>query len=554
MATEDKTSWWGEGSSVSRVRGVIFEYGTFFATLFGILMVAVLLVYVSIDAFRPFTADPMWHLTYLFAFVIPSVVTWLYLGRKNPPAQAVGQNTLSMLIGGLFVAAGLVIVLVNVYGPISWFAVSVSTTIGIGAFYAYLKKRPRMNIVEQAAVFVAIAIVTVTGVPAIPQLGVPKLLSPLWEFILGAPFIPTEWAALAVTLGPIAGAIFAPRIGSYRKTETPWTPVIGTVVIAAAAVGALAATIGWNANAAVVVFLATAVPIGQYLYGVSIRDSKSLIGLALPVVVIGALAVGIVLTETLGFTPPNAWLDWDFLTSVHSRTAVDAGIYPALVGSVLMILVIAVSAFPVGVGAAIYLEEYAPSTGWLGKFVRLIKINIGNLAGVPSVVYGMLGLALIVRAIGLPLGTVIVGGFTVGLLILPIIIISAQEAIRAVPDSMRQASYGMGATRWQTTKNVVLPEAMPGILTGTILALGRAIGETAPLILIGAATTIYRSPDGIFSSFSAMPKQIHSWVVNYPQADFRYGVMAAGVVTLLVVLLGMNAAAIIIRNKYQRRQ
>ncbi|NHN47270.1 phosphate ABC transporter permease PstA [Halostella sp. JP-L12] len=249
------------------------------------------------------------------------------------------------------------------------------------------------------------------------------------------------------------------------------------------------------------------------------------------------------------FEPEAPWIDLDFLTSAHSRFPERAGIYPALIGSIMMLVVIALSAFPVGVGAAIYLEEYAPDN----RFTKLIEVNIGNLAGVPSVVYGLLGLAVFVRYIGMGSGTVVVGGFTVGLLILPIVIISAQEAIRGVPDSMRQASYGMGATRWQTVRRVVLPEALPGILTGTILALGRAIGETAPLIMVGVATTVFSPPNGFFDKFSAMPMQIYSWV-EYPSEAFQYGVMAAGVVTLLVVLLAMNASAILIRNKYQRRQ
>lgn len=277
-------------------------------------------------------------------------------------------------------------------------------------------------------------------------------------------------------------------------------------------------------------------------------------GVCLGATLFGILMVSVLLVyvtlDAFAIRQPNTdpWLDWSFLTSVPSRFPEDAGIYPALIGSIMMIVVIALSAFPVGVGAAIYLEEYAPDN----RLVELIEINIGNLAGVPSVVYGLLGLALFIRTIGMPAGSVIVGGFTVGLLILPIVIISAQEAVASVPGSQRQASYAMGATRWQTVRDVVLPAALPGILTGTILALGRAIGETAPLLMIGAAATIYRAPGSPFDRFSAMPRQIFTWA-SQPSPEFQYGVLAAGVVTLLAVMLSMNATAILIRNRYQRR-
>jgi len=217
-----------------------------------------------------------------------------------------------------------------------------------------------------------------------------------------------------------------------------------------------------------------------------------------------------------------------------------------------MLLVIVALVFPAGVGAAIYLEEYAPDSGPAGRLVSLVEINVGNLAGVPSVVYGLLGLALFVKGIGLETGIVLVGGLTVGLLVLPIVIISSMEAIRAVPDSLRQASDGMGATRWQTIRCVVLPQALPGILTGTILALGRAIGETAPLLMIGAAASVRLAPNGFFDKFSAMPRQIFAWSSEF-DPDFRFGVLAAGVVTLLAVLLLLNGTAIVIRNKYQQR-
>jgi phosphate transport system permease protein len=294
-----------------------------------------------------------------------------------------------------------------------------------------------------------------------------------------------------------------------------------------------------------------AVPTAIYVEGV-VRRGENVSGLALPVVVYAGVLLGALVVESAGFAGPEVWLDWQFLTDPHSRFPERAGIYPALVGSIMMMLVIVVSAFPVGVAAALYLEEYAPDSGLIGRVVDLIEMNIANLAGVPSVVYGLLGLALFIRYASLNTGSVVVGGLTVGLLILPIVIISSQEAIRAVPDSTRQASYGMGATKWQTVRNVVLPEAIPGILTGNILAFGRAIGETAPLLMIGAAAVVFNPPGGFAEKFSAMPRQILTWSTE-PAPEFRHGVLAAGVVTLLVVLLSMNAAAILIRNRYQRR-
>ncbi|MFC7216340.1 phosphate ABC transporter permease PstA [Saliphagus sp. GCM10025334] len=269
--------------------------------------------------------------------------------------------------------------------------------------------------------------------------------------------------------------------------------------------------------------------------------------LTLAAALLGILSLAVLLAYVA--VDAIGWLDWQFLTSPPHPNPFEAGILPALVGSIALMLLIALVTFPLGVGAAIYLEEYASD----GPLTTFIQINIANLAGVPSVVYGLLGLGLFVSLIGLGFGTLIVAAFTVALLILPIVIISAQEAIRAVPDSQRQASYGMGATKWQTIRNVVLPRAMPGILTGTILALGRAIGETAPLIMIGAPTTVFGVPNSLLSKVSAMPMQIYTWA-QYPEAEFQYGVVAAGVVTLLVVLLSINSVAILIRNHYQHDQ
>ncbi len=261
------------------------------------------------------------------------------------------------------------------------------------------------------------------------------------------------------------------------------------------------------------------------------------------------LLIGDIIYEAWG------WLDLTFLTHPPSWFPENyvggrgAGIYPALIGSLFLIALTALFTIFLGVGAAIYLEEYAPDS----RTTRFIEANIANLAGVPSIVYGLLGLALFVRAAGL--GSVLLAGaLTLTLLILPIVIVSAQEAIRAVPDSQRRAAYGVGATKWEVTRDVVLPSAIPGIMTGTILSLARAIGETAPLIMIGAATTMFApprlSPDALFEPFGAMPMQIFEWA-SQPQAEFQH-IAAAGSVVLLTVLLLMNATAIYIRNRYEQ--
>lgn len=256
----------------------------------------------------------------------------------------------------------------------------------------------------------------------------------------------------------------------------------------------------------------------------------------------------------------HSWLDWEFISSPLDPRRPDAtGLRPALYGSLLIIVITILVAFPVGVGAAIYLEEYAGS----GRLNRLIQTNISNLAGVPSIIYGMLGLGIFVRALsdltsGNVLGTTTANGrtiasaaFTLALLILPLIIINAQEAIRAVPSSLRQASYGLGATQWQTIWHHVLPYSLPGILTGTILAISRAVGETAPLIVIGAATYLTQDPTGPFSNFTALPMVIYRWT-TYPQAEFG-NAAAAAIVVLLVLLLSLNSIAILLRNRFSRR-
>jgi phosphate transport system permease protein len=239
-------------------------------------------------------------------------------------------------------------------------------------------------------------------------------------------------------------------------------------------------------------------------------------------------------------------LSWSFLTGFPSRRAADAGIYHALSGSVFVILVTGALAVPIGVASAIYLEEY----GRRNFLSRIIEINITNLAAVPSIIYGLLGLGLFVRAMGMG-RSVMAGASTLALLVLPVVILATREALRAVPSSIREGSYALGATKWQTIWFQVLPVALPGILTGMILALSRAIGETAPLISIGALTFVAFAPDSIWSPFTVLPIQIFNWV-SRPQVEFQANA-AAGILVLLSLLLTMNAAAIWLRDRYQKK-
>lgn len=240
------------------------------------------------------------------------------------------------------------------------------------------------------------------------------------------------------------------------------------------------------------------------------------------------------------------WLDWQFIDSFPSRFPERAGIKSALVGTIWLIGLVALISIPVGVSTALYLEEFANK----GKIAKIIEVNIANLAGVPSIVYGILGLAIFVRYMALE-RSLVSGALTMSLLILPVIIIASREAIKTVPMSIRYAAYSLGATKWQTTWAHVLPASFPGIMTGVILALSRAIGETAPLIMIGALTFVAFLPEGPMDSFTALPIQIYNWV-SRPQEEFHQ-LAAAGIIILLAVLLLMNATAIYIRNKTERR-
>lgn len=254
----------------------------------------------------------------------------------------------------------------------------------------------------------------------------------------------------------------------------------------------------------------------------------------------------------------HSWVNREFLTRPMSSVPILAGVGNAILGSLWVIAITMLLAIPIGILGGVYLEEYASDT-W---YYRLIETNINNLAGVPSIIYGILGLAVFVRALealtsGAAFGvtdsngrTILSAGLTMALLVLPLMIINAREAIRAVPQSIRQASYGLGATKWQTVWNHVLPNALPGILTGTILSMSRAMGETAPLIVIGASTFVVFYPDSVFDKFTVIPIQIYNWT-SQPGAQFR-SIAAAAIIVLLVTLLLLNATAILLRNRFKR--
>ena len=294
------------------------------------------------------------------------------------------------------------------------------------------------------------------------------------------------------------------------------------------------------------------------LWAERLLHGASLLAVALPLILLAILLIAVGLDGI-----PR--LDGSFLTSNPSRRAARAGIQPALVGSLCLVTLTALIAVPLGIASAIYLEEYGPErrsvSGGEGRWARLwkrlqrklaglVEVNIANLAGVPSIIYGLLGLGVFVRLLSMD-RSLLAGAFTLAMLILPIVIMASREALRTVPMHLREASYGLGATRWQTVRGVVLPLALPGMMTGSILAISRAIGETAPLVVVGALTYITFLPDSVFSEFSALPIQIFNWV-SRPQEAFVVNA-AAGIIVLLVLMLAINAFAVLLRARLERR-
>ncbi|QLD89742.1 phosphate ABC transporter permease PstA [Natronomonas salina] len=587
MATE--TTSRDDFGEVSQLRGLLFEYLSLGASVVGILALALLLVYVTIDAFGLWNADDAWLLAYVAAFAFPAVGFLLYAADDPRVTRQSGLALVGGLVGFFALFRGLEALGMGV-PRLSWplayiFGVLVPVT-GYVGYAAYQRPAGAVGIgllgrvagglglaVAVTSVFViadvyrwflvftlgiapAAAIYAAGRVRAsrpLTYLAVPvALLGAAAGFVLREFLVvyPRQWLIYALTLGvPVAVAVAA--LVWRRRGERSAAAVAVGLVAVVTTLGYVSGMVGLSRAAVVLLLLTVAVPVGLQIDRV-LSHGRGSVGLLFPVVLVAGALAGTVLVDLLAATGPSPWLDWSYVTNPPSTTiADDAGLYPAIVGSIFIITIVALLSFALGVGTAVFLEDYTPDTGPLATVTRLIQINISNLAGVPSVVYGLLGLGLFVNLLGLGFGTVVVAAVTLSLLILPIVIISAQEAIRSVPDDMRQASYGLGATRWQTTKNVVLPESLPGILTGTILSLGRAIGETAPLIMIGAPTTVFAPPEGLLARTSAMPMQIYAWAA-LPQQDFRYGVVAAGVVTLLVVLIGLNATAILVRNRYER--
>jgi phosphate transport system permease protein len=278
---------------------------------------------------------------------------------------------------------------------------------------------------------------------------------------------------------------------------------------------------------------------GKRPIGESVFKGACLAAVLIPLAVLGYLLFDVI-------TDAVTRLDWSFIESYPSRKAEQAGILPALVGSFYLIIITTAIAVPLGIAAAIYLEEYGGQSWW----ARIVEVNIANLAGVPSIIYGLLGLGVFVRLFGMD-RSLLAGACTLGVLILPIVIMASREALRNVPNNVREASYGLGATKLQTIRGVIMPLALPGMLTGSILAVSRAIGETAPLVVVGAATYISFLPEDPMDDFSALPIQIFDWV-SRPQEAFLMNA-AAGIVVLLSVLLVINGFALWLRARLQNR-
>jgi phosphate transport system permease protein len=538
---------------VSRTVGTVFRYGLLAATLVGIVALGLLLLTVTYDAIQPLTADPGYWLVFFLLVVVPAVATGVYLDRRTANGLSVGATALGTPLVSLLFGSGVAVLFIDIVDPVTWLGYVLALTV-TGLFVVAMERTvtaKRLEGTAAMAAFVGKLVLT-----AAVLVGSVLLVPPA---VAGVPVLPSDGIIMALTFGgPIALFVRQYLRGRWKDARAANGLGAGLFVATLASPFVLP-FVGLTQVPAAVLTATVLTPTAIYWATVYRErgpggDDESAdegradrLGLLLPVVVVGGTFLAAVVVGVLGFAGPESWVDWQFLTTSHSNQPAQAGYYPAMVGSIMLMLIVAVLSFPLGVGAAVYLEEYAPDN----RLTRLIRINISNLAGVPSIVYGLLGLGLFIRYLGSPPGTVFVGGLALALLILPIVIISAQEAVRSVPDGLRQASYGMGATRYQTIREVVLPRAFPGILTGTILSLGRAVGETAPLLVIGAPN-VFDLPTELTDRVGAMPLQIYVWATTFASPEFYTSVIPAAVIVLLVVLLVMNSVAIVLRNKYQR--
>jgi phosphate transport system permease protein len=615
MATESETLQQTGRFRLREIKGKAFEAILIAATLVGLVALVMLFGFMFFDAVSPGSASAEWYLLFFGTLVGPVSAFTLYSRRHPAARRANARASAAVFGGlALSLSAFVVLKAMSPYGPLVYVVTVGSLPLSVVAYGRYAEHSyfigpavvlatvlaiiwtfgsevllfPLLDAtfglgnqllggvpvlgsvpvpVDQSQIVAAIAV----GVPTLAiansvlrrRISPDRVLVVLTVLVLSIAgtaglerFLrpPLEalplWAAFGGVVGiPVTGTlalVVTRRWGLRSGLFAAGAAVAGTLVIAAAAL-----TVSINPRLLIVLSFGVGIP-AAYVVGEAVvtgRDGP--VGVAGPFIVIGGILLGAYIEQSLSVTGPDTWVTPTLLVeSWDGLFPTEAGAYPSIVGSIMIVGFMALMAFPVGVGAAIYLEEYAPDGGWQGKLASVIELNIANLAGVPSVVYGLLGLALFQNFLDYAPGLVFSASATLGFLILPIVIVSAQEALKSVPDSLREASYGMGASRWQTTRSVVLPEAVPGILTGTILALGRAIGETAPLIVIAVATATSSPPEGLFSSGAALPLRLFAASANF-DPRYRTGVVAALAIVLLVLMLTMNAIAIVIRNKYQ---
>ncbi len=517
------------------IKGIIFRSILLVATLIGIVSLFILMIYVFSDAINPLSGEIGWYLAYFITIILP-MLGFLFYALRDPDIWGTSIQSFGVLFGVIILAI-MSYTIPQTLNPYDIFVYFLTISIPITIVTVYGYNNPKATWTGTLIPIVAVFGLFL-GFIFFDSLEVYVDIVEEWIvylFIIGIPISISLWIITKYVIS-----------GFNEKKVSLYCFGFTTII------GLLGIFLGYNSSLGVIFFSTIIFPLIFYISHNILNNKEGRIGLVSPLILILGIFLGLTITGQLELSGPESWLNINFLTaSFSSLNPREAGIYPQVIGSILIVVLMAIVIFPVGIGAAIYLEEYAPKTGFLGRITQFIELNISNLAGVPSVVYGLLGLGLVINGLNIERGLLLVASITLGLLILPIVIVSSQEAIRSVPDSFRQGSYGVGGSKWQTLKNIVLPEAMPGILTGTILALGRAIGETAPLIIIGLSTTQFSPPSGIMEKATALPLQIYA-IASYPQPEYRYGVVAAGVVVLLTLMLIMNAIAIILRNKYQR--